>query len=73
MKENRCKIKFECSDWCGCVYFKKAKKPNSAGNHECHYSIYNYTCTSKVAQANAMVLKMKEMGIEFNGEQSTKE
>ena len=65
MKENRCRIKFECLDWCDCVYRK---------GYRCNYMITpSFECTSKVAQANAMVLEMKEMGIEFNGEQSTKE
>ena len=56
-KENKCKIKFQCNSY-DCVYFKKDTYSN------CDYEFKN-KCTSKLAQANAMFLKMKEMGIDL--------
>jgi len=59
MKENGCRVNFKCMTY-DCAYFKLDK---TSGNHE--YCIYDCgCCSSKVAQANAMILKLKEMGVE---------
>lgn len=57
---NRCEIEFSCTDamHSDCGYYKTGE------DGECKFmDNVNWTCHSAVAQANAMVLKLKELGI----------
>lgn len=60
--ENRCKIEFQCLDGQSdsCAY----KRVDGV---DCIYRRLVSTCTSSVANVNAMVLEMKRMGVEFDG------
>ena len=62
MKQNSCEVEFYCYTNEDCVY---STYPNN--NRRCKYFDVNQygdeVCKSKVAQANAMTLKLKEMGL----------
>jgi hypothetical protein len=69
-KENVCDLDFVClplTTQKECVYFKANEK-----NNYCKYGMVDYyskcvTCTSSVAKVNKMVLKLKELGINYEG------
>ena len=56
-KENKVLLEFQCytDNVSECVYFKKR-----INNNRCMYEMH-LNCFSKVAQANALTLKLKEI------------
>lgn len=56
--KNECAVFFSCQNIQSCVYRKGVKGQN------CKYHSGGVLCYSTVAQANAMVLALKDMGFE---------
>jgi hypothetical protein len=56
LKENNCEVKFICLGIQKCCVYSS---PGQSG--ECKYKKSVVWCTSKVAQANAMTIKLKEL------------
>ena len=58
-KPNQCKIHFNCAFSIkeSCVYFR----PKEKGNHICKHEGQYKSCTSLVAQANALTVLLKKI------------